>query len=119
MSGGGDWRRHIDVTRPIISVRSYMEKCMRLGDLIDPERGQEALVKFALYALILAVVSGLVVDLLSRLSGLDTFLAFLFLISMSPLAYLIREARGHRPQRGGARRGAERTPLLPPNEDEE
>jgi hypothetical protein len=38
---------------------------------------------------------------------------------LSPLAFLIREKRKGRSRRDGARRGAERTPLLPPNEVEQ
>ena len=92
---------------------------MRLNDLLDPERGPATLVKLALYPLIFVVACEVVIDLVSRLSAIDTFLVFLFLIMLSPLAYVAREARKHRPQRGGGRRGTERTPSLPPNEEME
>ncbi len=92
---------------------------MRLNDLLDPERGPATLVKLAIYPLIFVVACEVVIGLVSRLSVIDTFLVFLFLIMLSPLAYLIRQTRGHGPQRGGGRRGGERTPLLPPNEEAE
>jgi len=89
---------------------------VRLNDLLDPERGPATLVKLALYPLIFVVVCRIVIEPLSRLSAIDMLLVFLFLTLISPLAYLVRTARGHRPQRGGGRRGTERTPLLPPDE---
>ena len=92
---------------------------VRLNDLFDPERGPATLVKLALYQFIFVVACRMVVELMSRLSSVDVLLGFLFLILLSPLAYLIRKARGHGLQRGGGRRGAERTPALPPNEDME
>ena len=93
---------------------------MRLNDLFDPERGPATLVKFAVYPLVLVVICQVVFALLSRLQAIDILLVFIFLILMSPLAYLIREARGNGRERGGGRRGgAERTPILPQNEDVE
>jgi hypothetical protein len=41
----------------------------------------------------------------------------LVVLMISPLAYFIRQKRQGLPQRSGARRGAERTPLLPQNEE--
>jgi hypothetical protein len=91
---------------------------VRLNDLFDPERGPATLIKFALYPLVFVVICQVVIGFLCRLPAIDIFLLFIFLILMSPLAYLIRKARGHRPEQGSGRRGgAERTPLLPPNED--
>jgi hypothetical protein len=92
---------------------------VRLNDLFDSEKGPETLLKFALYPLVLVVIFQIVTALLSHLQAIDILLVFIFLILMSPLAYLIREARGHRPERGGRRGGAERTPILPQNEDVE
>lgn len=93
---------------------------MRLNDLFDPRRGAETLVKLALWSLFLIVAWQALAGLLSRLSGAQLLMAFLAFLSMSPIAYLIRKARGHRSERGGGRRGgAERTPLLPQNGDEE
>ena len=92
---------------------------MRFSDLINPERGPAALLRLALYPLVLLVVCQLVATILSQLRAVDLFLIFLGLVSVSPVAYLIREARRGRPQRQGSRRGAERTPLLPPNQEGE
>lgn len=88
---------------------------MQLQDLFDLERGPAALVKYALYPLALIVICQVVIVLLDRLPAYGMLLALLFLIFTSPLAYVIRKARGHGHERGGSRRGAERTPLLPPN----
>ena len=90
---------------------------MRLNDLIHPERGPESLVKLAIYPLIFLVVCSFILMLVAQLPARAVLGALFLLVLASPLAYLIREARGHRGQQGGARRGgAERTPLLPPNE---
>ena len=92
---------------------------MRFSDLINPERGPAALLRLALYPLILLAICQLVATILSRLRAVDLLLIFVGLFCVSPLAYLIREARRGRPQRQGSRRGAERTPLLPPNQEGE
>jgi len=92
---------------------------MRFSDLINPERGPASLLRLALYPLVLLVVCQLVATILSRLRAVDLLLLFLGLVFVSPLAYLIRESRRGRPQRQGSRRGTERTPLLPPNQEGE
>jgi hypothetical protein len=93
---------------------------VRLNDLFDPEKGPAALLRFALYPLLLIVICQVLTVLLSRLSIADMFLAFVFLLLLSPLAYFIRKAREHGHERGGGRRGgAERTPILPTNEEME
>jgi hypothetical protein len=93
---------------------------VRLNDLFDPERGPATLIRFTLYPLAFVVVCQVVIGFLCKLPAIDIFLVFIFLILLSPLAYLARKARGHHPEREGGRRGgAERTPLLPPNEGAE
>ena len=52
------------------------------------------------------------------LSGTQLFGLVLVCLLASPIAYVIRERRHRRPVHRTARRGAERTPLPPPNEDE-
>jgi hypothetical protein len=91
---------------------------MRFGDLIDPEKGPESLIKLALVLLIILAAFQLVVCLLAQLSPADELLAFVCLIAVSPVAYLVREHRRGRPRRE-ARRGAERTPVLPHHGHEE
>jgi predicted permease len=85
---------------------------MRFGDLIDPEKGVESLIKLALVPLIIFIVFQVVVCLLAQLSPADELMAFVFLIAVSPVAYWVREQRRGRPRRE-ARRGTERTPVLP------
>jgi len=92
---------------------------MRFSDLFDLERGPAALVKLALYPLILLVAFSLVLTLLTKVSPQAELGLFCLLLFLSPLAYLMRRARQGRPQRQGARRGAERTPLLPQNEEDQ
>lgn len=92
---------------------------MRLNDLFDLERGPEALVKLATYPLIGLVVCSSILMLVAQLPAMAVLGALFLILLASPLAYRIREARGHRPERGGSRRGGERTPLLPSNEDVE
>ena len=78
---------------------------MRFSDLFNPERGPAALLRLALYPLVLLVVCQLVATILSQLRAVDLLLIFLGLVFVSPVAYLIREARRGRPQRQGSRRG--------------
>ena len=92
---------------------------MRFSDFIDPERGPAALMRLALYPLVLVAVCGAVTSILGQLRPADLLLMLLSLAFVSPLAYLIRKARRGRPQRQASRRGAERTPLLPPNQEGE
>jgi hypothetical protein len=88
-----------------------------MNDLFDFERGPGTLLKFALYPLVLLVVLQAVATLLGKFSAAG-LLAVLFLIAFaSPIAYFVRKARGRGGERGGGRRGAERTPLLPPDEE--
>ena len=96
-----------------------LEEYVRLNDLFDPRRGAETLVKLALWSLFLIVAWQTLAGLLSQLSGAQLLLAVLAFVAMSPIAYLIRKARGHKAERGGGRRGAERTPLLPQNGGDE
>ena len=92
---------------------------MRFSDLFHPERGPSALLRLAFYPIVLLVVCQLVATILSQLRAVDLLLIFVGLFCVSPLAYLVRESRRGRPQRQGSRRGAERTPLLPPNHEDE
>ncbi len=92
---------------------------MRFGDLLDPERGPAALLKLALYPVILLVVFQFVLCFLTQLPPAAGFFLFCLLLLLSPLAYLIHRSRRGHPQRQGTRRGAERTPLLPPSEEDE
>jgi hypothetical protein len=92
---------------------------VRLNDLFDLEKGPAALLKLALYPLALVVVCQALTVLLSKLSIAGIFVGFTLLLLLSPLAYFIRKARGHGRERGGGRRGAERTPVLPTNEEME
>ena len=87
---------------------------MNLTDL-NPEN----LVRFAVYPLVVLVVGGACVELLQKLGTLELVLMFLLFLLASQLAYLIRNARRGQAQHHGARRGAERTPVLPHNHEEE
>lgn len=87
---------------------------MNFNDL-NPEN----LIRLAVYPLVVLVAGGAFLELLSQLGTLGFFLGFLLFLAASPLAYLIRNARGGRAQRHGARRGAERTPVLPHDHEEE
>lgn len=87
---------------------------MNLNDLKP-----EALVRFAVYPLVVLVAGGAFVELLGQLRMLDLVLVFLLFLLASPLAYLIRNARRGQAPHHGARRGAERTPVLPHDHEEE
>ena len=87
---------------------------MNLNDL-NPEN----LVRLAVYSLIVLVAGEAVIELLRKLGTLNLLLMFLIFLLASPLAYLIRNARHGQGQHHVARRGAERTPVLPQNHEEE
>lgn len=87
--------------------------------LADPEKGLKSLVKLALHPLVLLVVAQLIVVILARLSALELLGVLAFFALLSPIAYAIRESQLGRPHQGHARRGAERTPVLPTNGQEE
>ena len=91
---------------------------MRFVDFFDPEKALASLIKLAIMLLIVVIAFQLVVCLLAQLSSAHELLAFLFLIAVSPLAYWVRELRRGRPRRE-ARRGAERTPVLPHGHEED
>ena len=93
---------------------------MRFSDLVHPEKGPATLIKFALYPLVLIMACQVFLVVLSQLGAVELFLFSLCLLLASPVAYLIRKWRRQGRDRGaGNRRGAERTPLLPPNQEEE
>ena len=94
-----------------------LEERMRFRDFFDFNKGPETIVRLALYPLFILIVGCLVIGLVSQMSNEDILLGTLFLILMSPLAYFIRESRKRRTRRRMSRRGAERTPLMPPNEE--
>jgi uncharacterized membrane protein len=98
-------------------IEFRLEEVMRFGDLIDPEKGPVALIKLALVPLIILIGLQFVVCLLAQLSRADELLAFVFLIAVSLVAYLVRERRLGRPRRE-ARRGMERTPVFPVDHEE-
>lgn len=91
---------------------------MRFSDFIDPERGPATLVRLAIYALVLVVACQALSVMIRQIRAADFFFALLGIALVSPLAYFIREARRGHPLRHGTPRGAERTPLLPRNEED-
>jgi ABC-type transport system involved in cytochrome bd biosynthesis fused ATPase/permease subunit len=91
---------------------------MRLSDLTDIDRASNIFIKLigALFAVIL--LGAMVREALGCLSLMGALVLITFFLCASPVAYLIRESRRQsRPER--PRGGAERTPVLPPTEDEE
>ncbi|MCL5670985.1 MAG: hypothetical protein M1423_06795 [Acidobacteria bacterium] len=92
---------------------------MKFSDLFKPKTGPEALVRLALFPFLVLVVGSLVMGVVSNLSNSGILLLMLLCIVISPLAYALREQRrGHR-RSPRARRSAERTPLMPREEEEE
>lgn len=90
---------------------------MHFRDFNGPGRGPEAAVRLALYPLVFLAAFRVCAAILHGLTPGEVFLIFLGLAVLSPAAYLVRESRQGRPQRHLNRRGAERTPLLPPDEE--
>ena len=90
---------------------------MNLQDLLHPERPVAFSFKLCCAIFCLLALPSFVATLLSQLSGSQLLGMMLLGLVASPIAYVIRERQHRRPARA-ARRGAERTPLPPPNEGE-
>lgn len=90
---------------------------MRLRDVLDPERALSASMKVAVCLILLGVFFQCVVCFLQQISPAEWFALFCFFCLLSIVAYMIRQKRQGRERHLGARRGAERTPLLPQNEE--
>ncbi len=92
---------------------------MRFGDLVNPERGPRTLLKLVLFPLILLIVFQFVLCSLTRLPLEAGFVLLCIMLLLSPLAYLIRQSRQGRPRGQRPRGGAERTPLLPQDQEDQ
>ncbi len=94
---------------------------MRWTDLLRPERAFAAVMKIFLGLFVLLLVSQLVFVGLSQitLSVGDSFGMLVGLGLLSVIAYIIRERRKRERPRPRSTRGAERTPLLPPMEEDQ
>jgi len=91
---------------------------MNLRDLLHPDRAVAFAFKLCCAILCLLALPYLFAALFPQLSGTQLFGLVLLCLIASPMAYLIRERRHRRSVHRAARRGAERTPLPPPNEEE-
>ena len=91
---------------------------MNLRDFFDPERAAAFAFKMFCVMVCLLALPSFLAALLPQLSGTHLLGLMLLCLLASPIAYVIREHRNRRPARTAARRGAERTPLPPPNEEE-
>lgn len=90
---------------------------MRLLDLLDPERVISFLMKLALCLITLSILLQFVACLLRQISPVAGFGILGIIFLFSPLAYFIRQWRRGGTRRPEGRRGAERTPVLPQNEE--
>ncbi len=91
---------------------------MNLRDFFNPERAAAFAFKLFCAILCLLALPSLFTAFFSQLSRAQLFGLLLLGLVASPIAYVMRERRQRRPARA-ARRGAERTPLPPPNEEDE
>ena len=91
---------------------------MRFHDLLVPERALAALMKLAVFLILVSVFLQCVACLLQPISPSAEFAMLCIFFLLCPLAYLVRRIRRGR-QRPGPRRGAERTPLLPSGDEAE
>jgi hypothetical protein len=90
---------------------------MRLNDLLDSERVISLLMKLALCLIMLSILLQFVVCLFRQISPAAEFGMLCMFFLLCPLAYFIRRWRQGGKRRPQGRRGAERTPLLPQNEE--
>jgi hypothetical protein len=86
---------------------------------VDPKRPFHSLVRLTILAVSLVVAFSCVICYVSNLPPEAKFELLGLLLLLSLMAYKIREMLVGRPRRQGAPRGAERTPLLPPVQEEE
>jgi hypothetical protein len=91
---------------------------MRFGDLLDPERALTMFTKLAVGLVLLSIFMQLLVCLVRQISLMTALGIFCVFSLLSPVAHLVRRSRQGGLQRH-ARRGAERTPLLPQQEEAE
>ena len=91
---------------------------MNLRDFFYPERAVAFAFKLFCVCICLLALPEFLAALLPQLSGTQLFGFFVLCLLASPVAYVIRERRLRRVGRPAARRGAERKPLPPPNEEE-
>jgi hypothetical protein len=90
---------------------------MRLSDLLDPERVTSFLMKLAFCLIMLPILLQFVICLFRQISPAAEFGMLCMFFLLCPLAYFIRRWRQGGVRRPEGRRGAERTPLLPQNEE--
>jgi hypothetical protein len=91
---------------------------MRLSDFTDLDRAVGLFGKLIFALFVLLIVGSLTEEILARLTCLQALVFLALCLCMSPAAYFIRKRRRpSRPDR--VRRGTERTPILPPREEEE
>jgi len=91
---------------------------MNLRDFLHPDRAVAFAFKLFCVILCLLALPEFLATLLPQLSATQLLTLVLLCLLASPIAYVIRERRHRRPVHRAARRGAERTPLPAPNEDE-
>ena len=92
---------------------------MKFRDLLDPERALAFAMKLALCLILLSVVLQFVCCALRYISPATELGMLCIFFLVSPLAYFIREWRRGAKHPRAAKRGAERTPLLPQHEEVE
>jgi UPF0716 family protein affecting phage T7 exclusion len=84
--------------------------------MLSPKQGSEILRRLAVF-LFVSLIGICMFRQFADCIGLLSLLLLGVVISIG--AYLIREARRDRPQRRSSHRSAERTPILPPHEEEQ
>ena len=84
----------------------------------NPEKLMAYLTKLGFAALALVVAGDLISEICKHLTFGGLMFSVIGLVLMSPIAYFILQSERPRSEQR-PRRGAERTPLLPPNNEEE
>jgi ABC-type Co2+ transport system permease subunit len=82
----------------------------------NPDRLMAFLQKLGFVALAFVVINDLILELCKHLTFTGLVVGMIGLLFMSPIAYFVLQS-GRPPSEHRPRRGAERTPLLPPNEE--
>ena len=94
---------------------------MNIRNLLQqPQNAVRSAFRLLVTVLAILIAASLLRQLVSRmeLSLFDALGGLLLLFAVSAIAYVIRERRKPRRMRSRPHRGAERTPILPPGEED-
>ena len=111
------------IARPVVNKKGHKKglDSMNIRNLLQqPQNAVQSASRLLVTVLAILMAASLLHQVVSRieLSLFDALGGLLLLSAVSAVAYVIRERRKPRKMRSRPHRGAERTPLLPPGEED-